>query len=236
MWTCALDDRHLRDHRRSALDPVVKYVIGQEVLNFDAFAVIPSCYLPGAFPLRDTQETSILAVANAHKIDMASPCSRQLMRARFSAPTHRHVHARVSVPSRTFSFTRVTCGKQNFHRKESFRSRLNSALKNTKIKWEPIPIALGIGFLGAFQLYRIQRREKHTQAEGGNGDEGALDSQGRPKKRERIRPSGPWTVQVMSTLPLKALSRVWGRFNEIDIPYYFRVPGFKLYSWIFGVK
>jgi phosphatidylserine decarboxylase len=40
----------------------------------------------------------------------------------------------------------------------------------------------------------------------------------------------------MSTLPLKALSRVWGRFNEIDIPYYLRVPGFKLYSWIFGVK
>ena len=40
----------------------------------------------------------------------------------------------------------------------------------------------------------------------------------------------------MSTLPLKALSRLWGRFNEIDIPYYLRVPGFKLYSWIFGVK
>lgn len=43
-------------------------------------------------------------------------------------------------------------------------------------------------------------------------------------------------VQVMSTLPLKALSRLWGKFNEIDIPYYFRVPGFKLYSWVFGVK
>jgi phosphatidylserine decarboxylase len=40
----------------------------------------------------------------------------------------------------------------------------------------------------------------------------------------------------MSTLPLKAISRVWGRFNEIDIPYYLRVPGFKLYSWIFGVN
>ena len=40
----------------------------------------------------------------------------------------------------------------------------------------------------------------------------------------------------MSTLPLKALSRVWGRFNEVDIPYYFRVPGFKLYGWIFGVN
>lgn len=40
----------------------------------------------------------------------------------------------------------------------------------------------------------------------------------------------------MSTLPLKALSRVWGRFNELDIPYYLRVPGFKLYSYIFGVN
>lgn len=158
---------------------------------------------------------------------------RAPLRPRFQTPTHRQ--ARLSVPSRTFSSTRATY-EQNFHRKESFRSRLNSALKNTKIKWEPIPIALGVGFLGAFQLYRIQRREKHTEAERQNGEEGAVDNQGRPKKRERIRPSGPWTVQVMSTLPLKALSRVWGRFNEIDIPYYLRVPGFKLYSWIFGVK
>lgn len=43
-------------------------------------------------------------------------------------------------------------------------------------------------------------------------------------------------VQVMSTLPLKALSRLWGQFNELDIPYYLRVPGFRLYSFIFGVK
>ena len=46
----------------------------------------------------------------------------------------------------------------------------------------------------------------------------------------------PRQVQVMSTLPLKAVSRIWGRFNELEIPYYLRVPGFKLYSWIFGVK
>lgn len=59
---------------------------------------------------------------------------------------------------------------------------------------------------------------------------------GKPKKRERIRPSGPWAVQIMSTLPLKALSRLWGRFNELTIPYYLRVPGFKLYGWVFGVK
>lgn len=63
-----------------------------------------------------------------------------------------------------------------------------------------------------------------------------VDSEGRPKKRKRVRLSGPWQVQIMSTLPLKAISRVWGRFNELEIPYYLRVPGFKLYSWIFGVK
>ncbi|RWA12475.1 hypothetical protein EKO27_g2615 [Xylaria grammica] len=40
----------------------------------------------------------------------------------------------------------------------------------------------------------------------------------------------------MSTLPLKAMSRLWGKFNELTIPYYLRVPGFKLYSFIFGVN
>lgn len=40
----------------------------------------------------------------------------------------------------------------------------------------------------------------------------------------------------MSTLPLKAMSRLWGKFNELEIPYYLRVPGFKLYAYIFGVK
>ncbi|KAH9870194.1 hypothetical protein J1614_007117 [Plenodomus biglobosus] len=171
---------------------------------------------------------------------MTSTCTASLLR----APTRRLPHppppscphARLSTQSRSFTSTRAPGDKQHFHRKESFRWRLNAALGKTKIKWEPIPIALGVGFLGAFQLYRIQRREKHTAAEAGNGAQGAGDPDARPKKRERIRPTGPWSVQVMSTLPLKALSRLWGRFNEIDIPYYFRVPGFKLYSFIFGVN
>lgn len=40
----------------------------------------------------------------------------------------------------------------------------------------------------------------------------------------------------MSTLPLKALSRLWGKFNEIPLPYPLRPAGFKLYSYIFGVN
>lgn len=155
--------------------------------------------------------------------------------------------------------------------KGPFRTRLRTALQRTKVQWYPIPVGLGIGFLGFVQLYRRQqeqKREKLRQEEeeaGGYGPEGDNDSKGgKPKKRKRIRPSGPWyihslqlytlsstmnilmtsganmctvrQVQVMSTLPLKAVSRIWGRFNELEIPYYLRVPGFKLYSWIFGVK
>jgi phosphatidylserine decarboxylase len=87
----------------------------------------------------------------------------------------------------------------------------------------------------------------------GNGGHGSdEESEGRPRRRPRIKPTGPWFVsqavfqdlsltnyrqiQVMSTLPLKAMSRLWGKFNELEIPYYLRIPGFKLYSWVFGVK
>lgn len=134
--------------------------------------------------------------------------------------------ARRALQRRTFT------SSQRVHRQapgegENFTKRAGKAWRNTKIEWKPIPIVLGIAFLGAFQLYRIQRRE-------------AADAQpdtGPVPKRDRIRPSGGgWQVAVMSTLPLKAISRVWGKFNELTIPYYLRIPGFKLYGWIFGVN
>lgn len=51
---------------------------------------------------------------------------------------------------------------------------------------------------------------------------------------EKIRPTGPWQVYVLETLPLRSISRVWGRFNEIELPSFLRIPGYHLYSWIFG--
>jgi phosphatidylserine decarboxylase len=68
---------------------------------------------------------------------------------------------------------------------------LNAALKSTKIEWKPIPIGLGIGFLGLVQFYRVQQREQRRQEEERNGYGSGPDG-GKPKKRERIRPSGPW--------------------------------------------
>ena len=134
------------------------------------------------------------------------------------------------------TFTCARCLKREQHGKdeEAFGARLGKAWRKTKIEWKPIPVGLGIGFLGFLQFLKVQAREGPTEEAAGFQDE--TEQGKRVPKRERIRPSGPWQVQVMSTLPLKALSRVWGRFNELHIPYYLRVPGFKLYGWIFGVN
>lgn len=96
------------------------------------------------------------------------------------------------------SFT-SSAGRQEYQQqygRGSFGSRLRTAWRNTKIEWYPIPVGLGIGFLGFAQLYRVRQREKAREAEEENeralsapGDSG---EGGKPKKRRKIRPSGPW--------------------------------------------
>ncbi|KAL5598993.1 uncharacterized protein BROUX77_006026 [Berkeleyomyces rouxiae] len=109
-------------------------------------------------------------------------------------------------------------------------TKIKTAIRNTRRHWYRIPVGLGIGLLGMLQFYKMstKRNQEHDEL---------LGEEARPpKRRPRIRPDGPWQVQVMSTLPLKAISRLWGRFNELTLPYYLRVPGFKLYSYVFGVN
>lgn len=140
---------------------------------------------------------------------------------------------RVLPGSRAFHASRCCREQSQEHRHESFGSRLGRALRKTKVEWKFIPVGLGIGFLGLVQARRIHTRQRE-ESDGAQSQD--RDNSARPPRRKRVRPSGPWQVQVMSTLPLKALSRLWGRFNELTIPYYLRVPGFRLYSWIFGVN
>jgi phosphatidylserine decarboxylase len=135
-------------------------------------------------------------------------------------------------PCRHFSSTRCRHSKAGGggpDEKGSFWSKLGPAWHRTKIEWYSIPVGLGVAFLGfrQFGKARAAERERLEQQESIDGE---------IPRRPRIRPTGPWQVQVMSTLPLKALSRLWGRFNEIELPYSLRVPGFKLYAWIFGVN
>lgn len=145
--------------------------------------------------------------------------------------------ARQKASVRQFSQSWKQYHKDNNHENRprgGFGSRLRFALRNTKVEWYPIPVGLGIGLLGLLHFYKSQWSEREREEKDISQD--VLENGKRPPRRPRIVPSGSWQVQIMSTLPLKAMSRLWGRFNEIELPYYFRVPGFKLYSWVFGVN
>jgi len=83
------------------------------------------------------------------------------------------------------------CNSTNSHTDQSFFKRLRSSLNSTKIEWYPIPVGLGIGFLGLLQYTKIRNREARKAEEeqenariAGNG--------GDPKQPKKIRPTGPW--------------------------------------------
>lgn len=50
-----------------------------------------------------------------------------------------------------------------------------------------------------------------------------------------IKPQS-WQLYAYSTLPLKAISRLWGQINSINLPVWLRSPSYRLYSTIFGVN
>jgi len=101
--------------------------------------------------------------------------------------------------SRVFSSS-TKCFQQQPGYKESFTTKLRRALAETKLRWYPIPVGVGIAFLGLGQFYRVREREKAKQRELDDGstnfssrrEGGDLDREGKPKKRKRIRPTGPW--------------------------------------------
>ncbi|EPS41258.1 hypothetical protein H072_4854 [Dactylellina haptotyla CBS 200.50] len=131
-------------------------------------------------------------------------------------------------PSR-YTTQRAYSSSNSSDSQKSFSSRLRSAWNDTPIKWYPIPVGLGIAYLGFKHYSTVMERERQIA-------EQDYDPNDPNNKNRRVRPSGPWQVQILSTLPLKALSRVWGKFNEIPLPVIFRPFGFKLYAYIFGVN
>lgn len=56
-----------------------------------------------------------------------------------------------------------------------------------------------------------------------------------PFNEYAIKPQS-WHLYAYSTLPLKAISRLWGQVNSIDLPLWLRSPSYRLYSAIFGVN
>ena len=162
-------------------------------------------------------------------IPTAAPFTQTLPR--HALRSRQLLQQRQYLQSREFVWTRRLRREAPKQEEKQRQQTAGEAWRNTKVQWKPIPIGLGIAFLGLFQLWRIQRRE------GGAQESDSATDKGRPPKRARVYPTGGgWQVSIMSTLPLKAISRIWGRFNELQIPYYLRIPGFKLYGWIFGVN
>ncbi|KAF9433728.1 phosphatidylserine decarboxylase 1 [Entomortierella beljakovae] len=95
--------------------------------------------------------------------------------------------------------------------------KVKKAWNDTPIKWSPIPIGLGLALITFLQYRKIRERDAESNRE--------------VSKAVIV---GPWHVHLISELPLKTISRLWGAFNSINLPVWFRGPGFKLYSWIFG--
>lgn len=44
------------------------------------------------------------------------------------------------------------------------------------------------------------------------------------------------TVTLYRKMPLRSLSRLWGKVNQLDLPVFLRIPVFKVYIWVFGCK
>ena len=127
--------------------------------------------------------------ASPFRLNPFSPCPRQTP----LNPFHIRATPRQICPHRVYSRNLSSSARRyeqdQQQRRGSFGKRLRLALRNTRVEWYPIPVGLGIGFLGLAQLYRIRRRKAREEEERGFGGYG---DDGRPTKRPKIRPSGPW--------------------------------------------
>lgn len=103
---------------------------------------------------------------------------------------------------------------------------LSSAAKGAsklqhKWKWLALPAVTII-------LYTVYKKSNKVHED--------QDDETSPLLGEDHKAAKPWQVQAYSTLPLKAISRLWGRFNDITLPVWMRTPGYKLYAYIFGAN
>ncbi|GAA5944271.1 phosphatidylserine decarboxylase 1 [Sporobolomyces koalae] len=103
--------------------------------------------------------------------------------------------------------------------KASFTSRLRQRWQETPVKWSPIPVSLGAAVLVVLTFYK-QASEKGKE----------------PYPEGSVKVQGPWQVHVIGALPLRTISRIYGALNAYTLPVWFRVPGYKFYSWVFGVN
>ena len=123
-------------------------------------------FVAGSFGLKRSS-----AIASVFRIPCSGCATRPLAK--------RTASLRTSANQRGFA--------SNSGKRPKFSHRLAEALKNSKIQWYQIPVGLGIGFLGLVQFYKVSARERRNIEDG---------EETTPKKRQRIRPDGPWYDQL----------------------------------------
>ncbi|EDO16380.1 hypothetical protein Kpol_1051p29 [Vanderwaltozyma polyspora DSM 70294] len=64
----------------------------------------------------------------------------------------------------------------------------------------------------------------------------AIDGKSTSNSRKIKISNNNWFLFCYSTLPLNAVSRLWGQFNNLTLPIWFRPWGYRFYSYLFGVE
>lgn len=115
---------------------------------------------------------------------------------------------------------------------QTYHNRMNNASSSTSDA--PRSNAQLIKFIALFSVglifYTVTVKIFNQSSPGDEEEEELLG------KKRNIKPSNSWGVFCYSTLPLNAISRLWGRVNSIDLPVWLRDPCFKLYGYTFGVN
>ncbi|CCF56180.1 hypothetical protein KAFR_0A07460 [Kazachstania africana CBS 2517] len=87
-------------------------------------------------------------------------------------------------------------------------------------------------------MYLVSRKDSSHGDTGNEINKKKKHSKGRySAKYEKIKIfKNNWVFFCYSTLPLNALSRLWGQVNSLTLPMWLRPIGFNFYTFLFGVK
>ncbi|XP_071945285.1 phosphatidylserine decarboxylase proenzyme, mitochondrial-like [Antedon mediterranea] len=89
------------------------------------------------------------------------------------------------------------------------------------LKWFPIPLSVGFGYICYQQYFHIKKRELRHVYEAEIPEDLLLKN---------------WQVTLYRTLPLRTVSRCWGSVNSLEVPVFLRKPMYGLYSTLFKVN
>ncbi|TPX44519.1 phosphatidylserine decarboxylase [Synchytrium endobioticum] len=109
--------------------------------------------------------------------------------------------------------------------KDTFQ-KAKESFDTSKTIWRPIPIALGLAVMATVGLFHASRREARRMRRVNDEHDPAGDD-------GFIQITGPWQFQLYATLPLRAISRLWGQMNEVTVPTWLRPIVYGLYATSF---